>query len=76
MQVTQNKGLHKLTGVFKTTPIDPLHNLMCIPPIMYLIGKLMHSYTLRLGHLPPHVKVRTVLTTDQCRYWPNYVNPH
>ena len=35
----------------------------------------MHSYTLRLGHLPPTTKVRTVLTTDQCRIWPDYVNP-
>ncbi len=48
---------------------------MQIPPITYLIGKLMHSYTLRLGRLPPHAKVRTVLTADQCCYWPNYINP-
>ncbi len=27
MQVAQNEGLRKLTGVFKTTPIEPLHNL-------------------------------------------------
>ncbi len=62
-------------GVFKTSPIDPLHNLMCIPPITYLIGKLIHSYTLRLGRLPLYAKVRTVLTVDQCHYWPAYVNP-
>ncbi len=75
MQVTQNDGLRKLTGVFKTAPIEPLHSLTQIPPITYLMGKLMHSYTLRLGCMPPHVKVRTVLTTDQCRYWPEYVTP-
>src|SRR6266851_1180200 len=64
MQVAKNEGICKITGVFKTSPLKPLHNLTCIPPITYLIGKLMHSYTLRLGRLPPHMKVRTVLTTD------------
>ncbi len=35
----------------------------------------MHSYSVRLGQLPPHTKVRTVLTMDQCRYWPDYIQP-
>ncbi len=75
MQVTQNKGLHKLMGVFRMTLIEPLHNLTRIPPITYLMGKLMHLYTLRLGHLLPITKVRMVLTADQCCYWPDYLQP-
>ncbi len=75
MQTTQNEGIRKIVGVFKTSLMEPLHNLTHIPPISYLMGKLMHAYSLRLGCLPPHVKVRTVLTADQCQYWPDYVCP-
>jgi hypothetical protein len=75
MQIAQNEGLRKLTGVFKMTPIDPLHNLTHIPLIPYLMGKLMHSYTLRIQALPPNTKVHTILSHDQCRYWPDYVHP-
>jgi hypothetical protein len=35
LQTAQNEGLCKMTGVFKTTPIDPLHNLISIPPTVY-----------------------------------------
>jgi hypothetical protein len=68
-------GIHKIGGMFKTTPIDPLHNLLGVPPISYVLPKLMHSYTLRLQGLPPNAKVCTVLDVDQCRYWPTYINP-
>jgi hypothetical protein len=64
-----------MTGVFHTTPIEPLHNLTRVPPIPYLMDKLIHSYTHRLRDLPSSAKVRTILTTNQCRYWPEYVNP-
>ncbi len=75
LQVAQNDGLRKIMGVFKTTPIEPLHNLTRIPLIPYLMRKLMHSYTLRLGRLPPTMKVRTVLTADRCQYWPDHTIP-
>jgi len=75
LQIAQNEGIHKMTGVFCTTPIEPLHNLTRIPPIPYLMGKLMHSYAHRLWDLPSSAKVRTIITTNQCRYWPEYVNP-
>jgi hypothetical protein len=75
LQVAQNEGIRKIAGVFKTTPIDPLHNLLGILPISYLLPKLMHTYTLRLQGLPPNAKVHTILTSDQCQYWPDYVNP-
>jgi hypothetical protein len=75
MQVTQNEGLCKMLGVFRTTPIDPLHNLTRIPPISYVLDKLIHAYSQRLEGLPPQCKTRTVITVDRCRYWPTYVHP-
>jgi len=66
LQITQNDRLCKITGVFKTTSTEPLHNLTGIPPISYLLKKLMRSYSLRLKGLPPNAKVRTVLVLDQC----------
>jgi hypothetical protein len=50
-------------------------NLLGVPPISYVLPKLMHSYALRLQGLPPNAKVCTVLDIDQCRYWPTYINP-
>jgi hypothetical protein len=75
LQVAQNEGIRKIGGVFKTMLIDPLHNLLGVLPISYVLPKLMHSYALRLQGLPPNAKVRTVLNIDQCRYWPTYINP-
>jgi hypothetical protein len=56
-------------------PIEPLYNLTCIPPIPYLMDKLMHSYAHRLRELPHSFKVYTILFSNQCQYWPKYVNP-
>ena len=75
LQIAQNDGLRKITGVFKTMPTEPLHNLTGILPISYLLKKLMRSYSLRLKGLPPPAKVRTVLVSDQCQYWPHYLHP-
>jgi len=75
LQVAQNEGLRKMTGVFKMTPIDPLHNLTGVPPISYVLPKLMHPYLNRLQGLPARARVWTILSEDQCHYWPDYVNP-
>jgi hypothetical protein len=75
MQIAQNEGLRKMTGTFHTMPIEPLHNLTCVPPIPYLMNKLMHSYSHRLHNLPPTTKVHTILMSNQCHYWPEYINP-
>ena len=75
LQTAQNEGLHKMTGVFKTTPIDPLHNLIGIPPISYLLPKLMNTYSLRLQGSAPNALIRTVLLNDQCCYWPESFLP-
>lgn len=64
LQVTQNEGIHKITSTFKTTLVEPLHNLTRVPPISYMLPKLMHTYSLRLNGLPLGAKIRTVLTTD------------
>jgi hypothetical protein len=74
LQVAQNEGLHKMMGVFKTTPIDPLHNLTGVPPISYVLSKLMHAYSNCLQGLPTRARVQTILSEDQCRYWPDYIN--
>jgi len=65
LQVTQNEGLCKITGTFKTMPLDPLHNMTGVPPLSYLLPKLMHAYTL----------IHTILTHNWCHYWPAYINP-
>jgi hypothetical protein len=46
------------------TPIDPLHNLTHVPPIFYVLDKLIHSYSQCLEGLPPQCKTRTVITAD------------
>ncbi len=35
----------------------------------------MHAYTYRLQSMPPDALLRTVLTDDRCRYWPEYFTP-
>jgi hypothetical protein len=75
LQVAQNEGLRKMTGIFKMTPVDPLHNLTGVPPISYVLPKLMHAYSNHLQELPTRAKVRTILSEDQCRYWLAYVTP-
>jgi hypothetical protein len=75
LQIAQNEGICKILGVFKTTPVEPLHNLMGIPPISYLLPKLIHAYTLRLQAMPPNALVYIVLKTDWCHIWPDYFTP-
>src|SRR6266851_819648 len=75
LQVAQNDSIWKITGVFQTTLVEPLHNMTGIPPISYVLPKLMHAYSLRLQGLPLEAKVKTVLETDQCCYWPDYITP-
>jgi hypothetical protein len=75
LQVAQNEGLHKIAGVFKTTPVEPLHNLTGVPPISYVLDKLKHPYSLKLQGTALNAKTRTILYSDQCRYWPDYVCP-
>jgi hypothetical protein len=75
MQIAQNEGLHKMSRVFCMTLIEPLHNLTHIPPISYVLDKLIQSYSQHLAGLPPQCKTCTVITMDHCQYWPAYVQP-
>jgi hypothetical protein len=75
LQVAQNDGLCKIAGVFKTTPVEPLHNLMGVPCIPYVLDKLKHSYSLKLQSTTPNAKTHTILFSDQCQYWPDYICP-
>ena len=56
--------------------MEPLYNMTGIPPISYVLPKLMHAYSLRLQGLPLGAKVKTILEMDQCCYWPDYTTPH
>jgi hypothetical protein len=62
LQVAQNDALRKMSSCFHTTPIDPLHNLMAIPPITFTAQKLVRSYADRLSRLPPCHLVHTITT--------------
>jgi hypothetical protein len=73
LQVAQNEGLRKISGTFRTTPIEPLHNLTTIPPLSYLLPKLIASYTLRLGSMNPENMTRTVVKKDRCQIWPKFI---
>ena len=74
-ETVQNEGTRKMLGVFKTTPVEPLNNLTGIPPIPYLLDKLLTAYTHRLRAMPPNALVCTVLETDRCHIWPSYLSP-
>ena len=75
-ELVQTEAQRKMLGVFKTTPVEPLNNLTGIPPIPYLFDKLLNAYTHRLRAMNPNALVRTVLETDRCRIWPEYITPH
>jgi hypothetical protein len=62
LQVAQNDALRKMSGCFRTTPVDPLHSLLAIPPIDYTIRKLVRSYGDRLQRSPPTHLLLTILS--------------
>jgi Reverse transcriptase (RNA-dependent DNA polymerase) len=53
LQTAQNKACQKLVGVFKTTPVNFIHTLLCIPPIEYRLHHLLRSAGSCLSQLPP-----------------------
>ena len=44
LQVAQNDALRKMTGAFKTTPVDPLHFMVAIFPVKIQLQKLLGQY--------------------------------
>jgi len=57
LQTAQNEGIHYMTGVFRTTLVDALHNLMRILPLNNVLAKLTHAYIICLQNLPGNARV-------------------
>ena len=74
LQVAQNEAVRCIGGVFRTTPTDPLHRLLSIPPIQFTIAKLRHQAQLRLTNLPPEHKLRTLTSFDPTRIHPDFIS--
>ena len=62
LQVGQNDAIRKMSGVFRTTPISPLHSILNILPVPYLLKQLSSSFSKRLTRLPPSTIIRTITT--------------
>ena len=69
LQTTQNEGIRKITGVFRTTPTAVTENMIGIAPIKYLLPRIIHSFRNRLTMTNPNHILHNILTDDQCRYW-------
>ena len=68
-QVAQNDALRRMAGVFKTTPIEPLHHLTAVLPFSYTLDKLCNSFSDRLARLPPSHHLRSLTTHHQAAAW-------
>jgi hypothetical protein len=44
LQIAQNEGIRKITGVFRTTPTSMVENMIGIAPIKYLLPRIIHSF--------------------------------
>ena len=64
LQVAQNQAIRKISGTFRTNPIEPLHHMLAIPPIRFTIAKYREAFTARLSRLPPTAYLRTITAHD------------
>jgi hypothetical protein len=69
LQIAQNEGIRKITGVFRTTPTSITENMIGIAPIQYLLPRIIHSFRNRLIATNPSHLLHSILTADQCAYW-------
>jgi hypothetical protein len=60
--MAQNDTCHKISRCFRTTPTDPLHALLGIPPITYTVASLCTCHIVCLEHLLPTSPLLTILT--------------
>jgi len=74
LQVVQNDVVRCISGTFRTTPTLPLHHMLAIPPIKYMVTKLCQQAQLRLTRLPPNHKLCTVVSSDQTRFHPDFIS--
>ena len=69
LQVAQNEGIRKITGVFRTTPTAISENMIGIAPIKFVLSRSLHSFRNRMSTTNPHHILHSILTEDQCTYW-------
>ena len=64
LQVAQNTAVRRISGTFRTTPVEPLHHMLAIPPIKYTIAKYRAAFLARLSRLPPTALLRNITAHD------------
>ena len=69
LQIAQNEAVRRISGSFRTTPIEPLHNMLAIPPIRFMIAKYRAAFTARLSRLPPTANLRTITSADRTAFF-------
>jgi len=69
LQVAQNVAVHKISSTFCTTPVEPLHNMLAIPPIKHTIAKYRAAFTICLSKLPPTALLRTLPSHDPSTFY-------
>ena len=69
LQVAQNDTVRHISGSFRTTPVEPLHNMLAIPPIHFTITKYRTVFTTCLSCLPPTANLRTITSVDQTAFF-------
>jgi len=74
LQIAQNDATRRISGRFRTTPVDPLYSLLSIPPIKFTLHNLRDNYRDRLTRLPPHSLLRTLPTYNPILYSRNPIN--
>ena len=70
VRTAQNDALCHISGVFHTTPTNPLPHLLAILPIQYTLDQLLvGSFSDRLGCLPPFHALRTITSYNLAALW-------
>jgi len=69
LHVAQNVAVRKISGTFRTTPVEPLHNMLAIPPIKYTIAKYREAFTNHLSKLPPSALLCTLPSNDPSAFY-------
>jgi len=64
LQVAQNAAVRRISGTFRTNPVEPLHHMLAIPPIKYTIAKYRAAFSAHLSRLPPTALLRNITTHD------------
>ena len=70
LQVAQNDAIRKMCGVFRTTPVDPLHHVANILPIHYRLRIARDTFLARMQSLPPSHLLLTINTRPVQRHPP------